>query len=622
MCGFYGIFSSKKINLAKNVRQMLLEGIRKRGPDGSNFFHHSNERAIMVHTRLAIQDIKNGEQPFKGDKFVGVYNGEIYNHLSLRNTSLASKCNFKTRCDTETLFNLIRKNGVNKVIPQLNGMFSLAYYDLQNELLYLARDVCGQKPLYISSIEEFKATGNISFASDLKSLFNFNQKKSFDLESVVDFLELGYIRQPKSIFEGIQQICPGVVYEFNLKTREVNLKNISDWQQKEFETHFSSDKGSAHFSTLWKDVISDHLISDRPVGLFLSGGIDSSLIAMALKSLQRNNQTTAYCIGFKEDQFDESSVAEKVARTFGLDFKKHILDADEIEDLIYGLNNFYAEPYADESAIATLSLARLASKDTPVILSGDGGDECFIGYRRHIFLKKIQKYFGDTLVRNSLIPLKIFKRITRNPKLLRFWHLLNSNEDKFELYRALVKPTGSLGLINSRTLELRVGNDLINGTQLDNILEIDRKTYLVSDLMVKSDRACMSFGVENRSPFLDPRIRCFANNLPMKKKVNSFTGKLFLRNFLNSHTDDPDIWKRPKQGFGVPIGSWLKNSDKGSKSVNKLTDLKDIFPGLFAEKFFDKTIHDFQEGNDTLGRVIWRLFVLKHWIENSKNVAI
>lgn len=581
MCGFVGIFSSA---IASPVSQTLLNAMCNRlihrGPDGNGTWVNTNRTIGLGHRRLAIQDLSPaGQQPMESHsgRFVIAFNGEIYNHLALRET--IHDTNWRGHSDTETLLECIEKQGLERTLQVAAGMFAFALWDKARDTLTLARDRIGEKPLYYKYITD-DGESQLIFASEIKAFKAFpGAHLEINPSAVRQFLAFGYIPAPNSIYKNISKIHPGELLEISLSTPQIKTKRY--WHADSvYRKYYTTRDSGRTFSgivdelgRLLSTVISEQMLADVPVGAFLSGGIDSSLVVAMMRE-QTSQKVRTYTVGYGEPGYSESDHAEKIAKHLDTDHTSIQIDGDMARAFIEKLPLVFDEPFADPSMLPTLLISGLASKSVKVVLTGDGGDEIFCGYNRYVFAnqywppirlvpKPIRTAAGKAILaipEGALDRLAKFLPVTSvGYKLHKAASILACNSAE-ELYERLVRSQEpSNRAENAASIDY---SRLVDPGQeklhlIDRMALSDTLSYLPDDILVKVDRSTMSFSMESRAPLLDYRVIEFAWKLPMHAKLQGTHTKRVLRALL-SRSVPTELFDRPKMGFGFPIDIWLR----------------------------------------------------------------
>ena len=575
MCGITGFIDlgSNRDESISRLRAML-KPINHRGPDDGGIWVDENCGVALGHRRLSILDLSPaGHQPMISacERFVIVFNGEIYNHLELRKTLEKSSQlpigGWRGHSDTETLLACFAFWGIEKTLQSTVGMFALALWDKLDKSLTLARDRIGEKPLYYGWQGEA-----FLFGSELKALRAHPAfSAQMDWHAASSFLRLNYIPAPSSIYQGVYKLVPGSTLTLTQrciqqKTLPVPLPYWSLANAAIFglENPFTGSFSDAvdNLESLMRQSVMQQAVADVPVGAFLSGGIDSSTVVAMMQSATSAKVTT-FSIGMPDFKMDESQHAAAVAKHLGTRHVAHIIHPNEALELIPRLSEIWDEPFADSSQIPTFLVSRLAKSEVKVALSGDGGDELFLGYSQYGLYQKIwrARHLGKLPWNGILSSLSQFKG---NQRLSSF------TRRSVNLVNALRQPNSQM--LNSYWVDrYRQGRVPLKEQQGVKMLDFpllrdvastsalwDAGTYLSDDIMVKVDRAAMANSLETRAPFLDHRIIEFATSLPLKYKLRGGVGKKVLREVLYRHVPK-QIIDRPKMGFSIPLSQWLRN---------------------------------------------------------------
>ncbi len=612
MCGIAGYIGGKNNGITDIFRKNLLH----RGPDNQNTWEKNN--TLLFHARLKIIDISDAaNQPMVShcERYVLVYNGEVYNFHEIKDEILKAKPGFvfRSASDSEVILEAFALWG-EKMVGRLNGMFAFAIYDTLEDKLFLYRDRLGEKPLYY-----FMKDGVFAFASELKALTELpGACENYNKTALYYYLNLGYIPEPFTIWENISKFPKASFGIF----QNGKLSITKYWDPTPFacaERRTLNDETEREFETLLEDSVKNRLISDVPIGLLLSGGTDSSLVsAMAQKGLLSKLKT--FNIGFKDKDKDESAWAEKVAMHIGTEHYNLVFGEKDALELIPEIINCYDEPYADSSALPTMLVSKLARQHVTVALTGDGGDEQFLGYGAHRWAER----FANPLYFSSRFPLAFFlgmggSRYKRIADMLRYHrkdnlyaHIFSQEQYMFSASEiknitTLTPPFDIFSSYNQNTLrpaEKQAYFDLLH--------------YLPDDLLVKTDRASMHYSLELRAPLLDHRLIEFSLSLPYEAKYNNGTAKYLLKKILSHHI--PSEWVyRKKQGFAVPLSQWLRNELK-PMVLDLLSEEKIRKSGIFKPDEIQKIIHHFYNGSHDYYYVrIWQLLVLQMFLEKTTN---
>ena len=585
MCGLAGFFDTRGgcgANSAEATLRAMGDALHERGPDDSGLWYDQIGQIGLTHRRLSIIDLSSaGHQPMTSPngRYMIAYNGEIYNHLEIRRTLAEGGWNsaWNGSSDTETLLHGFEAWGIEATLQRTAGMFAMAVWDLVDSTLYLARDRLGEKPLY------FGWQGAVMlFGSQLKAL---RKHPAFDAEINRDALNLylrySYVPAPHSIFEGIWKLLPGHFLQLPLHD-PTRLEVRPYWSASEVirngfanPLQISPQEAVDGLESILGQAIEQCLISDVPLGAFLSGGIDSSTV-VALMQAHSTRPVKTFTIGYREASYSEAEDAKMIARHLGTDHTELYVTSQQARDTIPSIPEFYDEPFADPSQIPTMLVSSLAKQQVTVALSGDGGDEIFAGYNRYHLTHKYSKaiFSMPATLRNALAD-AILKR---SPELLsrRFSFLpMRSIGDKLHKAAYAIKCNGSDELyqnfcsnwkdpdtvaIGGRPLETflsKAASELQSLPSIERMMAFDTISYLPDDILAKVDRASMAFSLECRAPYLDHRVFSFAWQLPLDLKIRNGQAKWVLRQLAYRYIPN-SMLDRPKMGFGFPIDIWLR----------------------------------------------------------------
>lgn len=569
MCGIAGVIDRRTAKDATLARlQVMLDSIRHRGPDDHGTWASPADGVALGHRRLSILELSAaGHQPMVSacGRFVIVFNGEIYNHLELRKSL---RTDWRGHSDTETLLACISQRGVEQALQQAVGMFAFALWDADEKTLTLARDRLGEKPLY------YGWQGDVFlFASEIKALRSHPAfRREIDWDAACEFLRRNYVPAPSSIFKGIHKLPPGTY--LTLAGSDVHARvlpevrpywSLGDAALSGIENPFRGtfDEAVDELEALVGTAVRLQAVADVPVGAFLSGGIDSSTV-VALMKKQAAADVTTFSIGMSEKSMDESAHAASVARYLGTRHVAHTIEPAEALALIPRLAEIWDEPFADSSQIPTLLVSQLARREVTVALSGDGGDEFFLGYTHYPVLERLWRYrplgklpwraglslVGPVTRRGALGALR-----RRAESIVTAWEQpdgLALNDYWKDRYRKRAVPLRHQGW--AKSTELPALTDIPSSAALS-----DAGSYLPDDILVKVDRAAMAVSLETRAPLLDHRIVEFAYRLPTSYKLHNGQSKRVLREVLYRHVPR-ELVDRPKMGFSIPLANWLRTA--------------------------------------------------------------
>ncbi|MCK5416136.1 asparagine synthase (glutamine-hydrolyzing) [Candidatus Parcubacteria bacterium] len=618
MCGIAGYFGKGN----RDALSEMTKTLHHRGPDDEGFFVDKN--VGLGHKRLSIIDLSlAGHQPMsnENDTVWLVFNGEIYNFKDLRE-ELKGRHNFKSNTDTEVIIHLYEEIG-ERVFEKLNGMFAIAIYDKRKSKIILARDRMGKKPLYYSLLGN-----NLIFASEVKAILKYPLfKKELDLKVLNKYLMYEYVPTPDSIFKNIKKLEPANFLVFDGQKEKIN----KFWNIKfnNGTCDFKLDNAVKELDKKFNLAVKRRLISDAPLGIFLSGGIDSSAIAYYAQR-NSNKKIKTFSIGFKESSFDESNYARQVAKYLGTDHSEEILDSKKCLEIIPKIASQLDEPIADSSILPTYLLSNFASSKVKVVLGGDGGDELFCGYDTFIAHKMVEFYDKIPLFVRKKIIEKIISYLPTSHKNISFDFKAKSFIKGFYGKREY-RDIRWMGSFDRKERENLFHNSMWSNISQDNeYIEIDNylsmldsndyfnqlillylRMYMMDDILVKVDRASMMNSIEVRTPLLDYELVEFANKLPLKYKINGFKTKYILRKLMEGKLP-LEIIKRKKKGFGMPIASWI-SGDLKTMILDYLSEDVIKKQGLFNHIYINKLLSDHFSKRKDNRKKIWTLFMFQLW---------
>ena len=644
MCGICGVkIGGEKLQLP--IYQLIKgmnEQIVHRGPDHQGYYVNKEENLALGNSRLSIQDLSAaGNQPMtsKSNRFVVVLNGEIYNHLDLR-LELKNSFNYdawKGLSDTETICVLLDFYSIQEVVRKLNGMFSFVVWDKQEKKLYLLRDRTGEKPLYYYLNKKKKL---FAFSSELKSFIKF-KNSIFNLElnknAIKLFLKLKSVPSPISIFENIKKLDPATILEFC--ENDFNLKYTKYWVFENFlrntkpKINYTDSKNLLKIKI--KKAVSSQLLSDRPVGCFLSGGIDSSLITSIMQNLSKQKIKT-FSIGFDNNNYNEASSAKKIANYLLTDHYEYYFKEKDALNIIPDLPKIYDEPFADSSQLPTILLSRFAKKQVTVALSGDGGDELFGGYNRYLFFKKywtlisklplkLRKLIHKCLNSIPIKYLKIFESFFyKNSKkpfefISSFYKFVEvfSKTNAEEIYHYLISDwDNNDNFFKVKISEICIFQNYKKLNDIENIMINDFLNYLPNDIMTKVDRASMSTSLEARMPFMDRDLVEFAFEMNIDHKMKNNETKFILKDILKDYLPF-ELFNRPKKGFSIPVDDWIRGPLK-NWSLSYLNSKYIREEDCFNIDILDKIVDEHFAYKKNHGQKLWNLIILAQWREYYK----
>lgn len=633
MCGIVGFFNPGGFNYNKAEASIIAmrDTLVHRGPDDAGSWLDSDLGIAFGHRRLSILDLSTaGKQPMisVSGRYVISFNGEIYNHLDMRSKlEKLGHLNWRGHSDTETLLVAIEYWGLEETLKKLVGMFAIALWDRQEHVISLARDRMGEKPLYYGW-----QNGVMIFGSELKALqVHPAFQNEIDRDVIPLYLRHGYIPSPWSIWKNIRKLKPGTWVRFTAANQNQLPETKAYWSITDAITNGQADPftGSDDMAidTLEKllgQAISRQRLSDVPLGAFLSGGIDSSTV-VALMQAQSSQPVKTFTIGFGEQGYNEAEHAKAVAKYLGTDHTELYVTSEQARDVIPLLPDIYDEPFGDSSGIPTHLVSKLARKHVIVSLSGDGGDELFGGYRRYSKFQRwnnrveqlpnfVRRGLGSTL---RHLPLLQSNRGRRRQELLS--GLLNA-EHPSELYHALIGHWLPGDTVTPSTSEAQywLNSDALDFTlknPVDHAMLADTMTYLPDDILVKVDRAAMAVSLETRVPLLDHQIVEWSWSLPQHLKARGNHEKWVLRQLLYRYIPKK-LMDRPKMGFGVPIGTWLRGPLMDW--AEDLLDPKRMeHEGLFYPQPIQKKWKEHIAEKSNWEYHLWDVLMFQAWLRNQ-----
>ena len=596
-----------------------------RGPDNGDVFIGSN--VGLAHRRLSIIDLSTGNQPMTvgGGNVVIVYNGEVYNFKKLRDELILLGHTFQSTSDTEVVARCYLEYGIEGCLSRLEGMFAFAIYDKTKQKVFIARDRYGEKPLYY-----YEDDHAFCFASELKAFAPSLEKFNIDETALNLFLTLSYIPAPYTIYKGVHKLQQGCYMEFD----EQGIYQIHQYYNPVDE--IGKERGDSYkeaiekLKSLLTDSVRQRMVSDVPMGAFLSGGIDSSIICCLMASLS-DKPINTFSIGFDERDYDESDRAEAVAKHIGSNHKKFILHYNDVLDILDDIIDYYDEPFGDSSAIPSYYVAKLAHEDVKVVLTGDCADELFGGYEKYL-----AEYYSEKYQKLPKFVRKGFEKIVNAVPLNDYTNnglrkakkvILYSKDTGFDLYYDMLclgfndKERGNL-LKPEFYTDIKKNykefyDSLPNTTtylQKEQVIDVYR--VLEGQMFPKVDRACMHNSLENRAPFIDSGIVDFALNLPDEFKIEGNNKKKILKDAFRDILPKETL-EFSKRGFGAPVDHWFRNEVKEELSTLLGKEVIEK-QAIFNYEYIVKLIEEHISGKEDHKGMLWNLFVFQKWYLKNK----
>ncbi len=619
MCGIAGYVSRGAPAGEEIVRQMCAQ-IRHRGPDDEGVY--VDGQCAIGMRRLSIIDLAGGHQPISnedGSVWV-VFNGEIYDYQELRHELIAKGHRFTTNSDTETLVHLYEEEGIDG-IRKLRGMFAYAIWDGRRRKLLLVRDRFGKKPLYYTKIRE-----GLYFGSELKCLRAAGVPMTMDAEAIRIYLQFGYVPDPWSAFAGIKKVPPGHWLTLDSEGRVETGRYWETPPPFEGEPAKSEEDICAEIRQVFDDSVRMRMIADVPLGAFLSGGIDSSLVVASMARQSRLPVRT-FAMGFEEQAFNELPYARMVAQKYGTEHHEQIVRPDAV-DLVPKLIRFFDEPFSDASAIPTYLVSRFAAEHVKVVLSGDGGDEFFGGYPSFFEADASRRYdaiphWARSMISSAADSLPYSARgknflhtISRATPLERYFESISFSS--YSLRRRTLDPEWMLPA--SADGIRAIFGDAILPDRYDAVsqaMHFEATAKLAGDILVKVDRMSMANSIEVRCPMLDHVLAETANRIPNRMKLSGGKGKLILLKALGDRLP-PELLTRPKAGFGIPLGEWFRGPLR-PMLWDSLTSRSFLDRGFTSSQRIDAVLTEHESGRRDNSYFLWVLLILQLWLVDHES---
>jgi asparagine synthase (glutamine-hydrolysing) len=635
MCGIAG-FVDKKNSSSMAILKLMTDVLAHRGPDSSGYHVcETNNHAVgFGHRRLSILDLSSlGHQPMTFEHLHIIYNGEVYNFSTIRDELIVGGYSFISETDTEVILKAFHAWG-SDCVKKFRGMFAFSIYDSQENKIFIFRDRAGVKPLYY-----YFNDGLLLFASELKAFYQHPDFiKRINKNVIPLYLQFGYIPAPYSIFENTYKLKPGHFIVFDIKSQALEIEKY--WDVTDF---YRQDKFVKSEQTILAELEHElvesfklRMIADVPVGVFLSGGIDSSLITAILQK-HANEPIKTFTIGFEEAGYNEANHAKLIAEYLKTDHTEYYCTKQDALNIIPKLAEIYDEPFGDSSAIATLLISAIAKQKVSVVLSGDGGDEIFCGYSKYFALHKTLIFLSPGLGKNLLKLMLnclnedlVFWINSRLPSFIKQTNI----RDKFQKFKRAIR-ANNLGAMfiqaSSYIDEEKVRqycssqSSLLTKTKfnyfstssdispLEQMMMVDFQTFMVDDVLTKVDRATMYSGLEGREPFLDHHIIEYMARVPMEFKYRNGSGKYLLREILYRYVPK-NYYEYPKAGFQVPLFEWLKGDLKYLLDHYLNKDRLEN-GGIFDANLVQKTLTKYYAGEFININEIWFILIFEMWRE-------
>lgn len=624
MCGICGFISKKGITLEQ--LKTMNDTMYHRGPNdsGEEIFEAKEGYCVgMAQRRLSILDLSMlGHQPMHSvnERLVISYNGEIYNFLELREELKGYP--FKSHCDTEVILAAYLKWGIS-CIDRFQGMFAISLFDRETNELYLVRDRIGKKPLYYWQKED-----GLVYASELKPIMEHPDfPKQIRKDVIKRYMFQQCINEPDSIFENVYKVEPGGIVRFSVQTGKVNKWKYWDiaevYRRKKAEPVGSYEEAKEELKNILRDSVKKRMIADVPLGTFLSGGYDSSLVT-ALAQEASSEPVKTYSIGFNEEKYNEAKYAKEVANYLGTKHTETYIDEKTMFDLVESIPKYYDEPFADSSQIPSMLVSDLASRDVTVVLSGDGGDEFFCGYNIYDSVGQAQKLDLLGQLTYGVCNIPPFKQMKLMEKLPFAVQVVAGNHDKAtktqiggsSYIRAIDKMLPESGVPFKYPIEEKYGEK----NWQERRMLLDEETYLPGDILCKVDRASMKYSIESRCPILDVNVMEYSYRLPHSYKYANGVKKRILKDIAYDYIPK-ELLDRPKVGFGVPLDKWMRGPLQ-----EQLVDMCSVEylkkQGIFDAEYVNRFIHEYLKTGDkgpatgsNFSKTAWSFFAFQLWYQ-------
>lgn len=626
MCGICGFISKKSISIEQ--LKAMNDTMYHRGPNdsGEEIFDAKHGYCVgMAQRRLSILDLSAlGHQPMHSanERLVISYNGEIYNFLELREE--LKDYPFKSNCDTEVILAAYLKWGI-ACVDRFQGMFAISLYDRETNELYLVRDRIGKKPLYY-----WLENNQLVYASELKPIMTHPDfPKNIRKDVIKRYMYQQCVNEPDAIFENTYKVEPGQIVRFKI---EADTSKVDKWKywdiakvynRKKSEPVGTYEEAKEELKDILKDAVKKRMIADVPLGAFLSGGYDSSLVT-ALAQEASSEPVKTYSIGFNEEKYNEAKYAKEVAKHLGTNHTETYIDENTMFGLVESIPKYYDEPFADSSQIPSMLVAELASRDVTVVLSGDGGDEFFCGYNIYDSVAKAQKLDMLGGLTYGVCNIPPFKQMNLMKKLPFAVQVVAENRNKntktqlggAAYINAIDKMLVESGIPCKFPIEDRYGES----NWQERRMLLDEETYLPGDILCKVDRASMKYSIESRCPILDVNVMEYSYRLPHEYKYSNGVKKRILKDIAYDYIPKT-LLDRPKVGFGVPLDKWMRGPLK-----ERLVDMCNVdylrHQGIFDAQYVHQFIHDYIKTGDkgpgtgaNFSKTAWSFFAFQLWYQ-------
>jgi asparagine synthase (glutamine-hydrolysing) len=620
MCGINGIVSSSSLEVS-DIHKMNTH-IVHRGPDDDGVFVENNPEfsVALGMRRLSIIDLSNGEQPMYADdkNVVIVFNGEIYNYKSLKANLIAQNVTFKTNSDTEVILKLYLQKGVDS-FSELDGMFAFSIYDKRVNKVYVARDYFGEKPLYYTTLDN-----NFTWGSELKSLqAQLKNKVEISKKGLELYFSLTYIPAPYTIYEGVHKLEPNKYLEYTISDKNIAIHTIHKEARNEARFNGTFEEAKRKTKALVNESVVSRSVSDVPIGTFLSGGVDSSIISYCLAQ-NVDQKINTFSIGFEKKSFDETNKSRVVAKLINSNHHEFIVNEETIFSNIDSILANFDEPFADASALPTYLVSEKTSQHVKVALTGDGGDEVFGGYNKY-YINSINKNYTNIVPQSAH---KLFKKVgasllkTKDDNRgLRFkikktleaidyqnkfyWNIISLGFNELELCQLLQEKPGQLFSFYKNDLGLSKTDSLAH------LRLIDKHVSLEGDMLVKVDRTSMLSSLECRAPFLNKKIWDFTNSLPDNYLIHKGSKKYILKEVFKD-VFPSNFLESSKQGFGVPVGDWLRASLK-DELIGFIEESFVLKQNIFNYDYINFIVKNHIEGLEDNTFKVWTYYCFQKW---------